>query len=267
MHYSNYIKCKATPVEEVIPPEMMRRVAKPAIIFPGKEKVIDVEPVVETPNAVVAEEDFPEADPNEIDLGHVEATPDNISVPVEEAPPVITPVEPTETNISKVILSGLTGMMQHLPVDTIEALTKQARVMTKALEEKIEEPDTILGDEEVNEILSYLRTLEDKYFDDIPLTETPSQSYVWNIPYQMYEDMRRCINEDVPDVFNPMFIFYLTMTDYPADAMGRYLRILTDVVYDHNNEMLRMNQEYLQRWEEAEEDADETIHFNEDDND
>jgi hypothetical protein len=111
-----------------------------------------------------------------------------------------------------------------------------------------------LDEDEANTVMEYLIHLQDTYFENIPLTEQPSRLFVWNIPKQLYNAMCKAIEEEQPDIFNPMFYFYLSMTDYPGLAVAHYLHIMIDNGYDNIQTVKQLEQQYLSMVEEVDDD-------------
>ena len=49
---------------------------------------------------------------------------------------------------------------------------------------------TVLNDNEIADVLSYLLELQEKYFNDIPLSKDLCKQFMWNIPKEAYKAFR-----------------------------------------------------------------------------
>lgn len=133
--------------------------------------------------------------------------------------------------------------------------------------EKCTEPPTQLNENQVNDILEYMEHLQDQYLSDLPISNDLSKPFVWNIPMTLYEDMCEALNNELPDILNPMFLFYITMLDYPGLAMGKFMKILLNLAYDHQNEINMYADQYDKACDAVENEDDDpgTLDVTEDD--
>lgn len=83
--------------------------------------------------------------------------------------------------------------------------------------------DNILNEDEISEIMSYMLQLQTEYFSDIPLSKELSKKFMWNIPKEIYRQMRNNIDKDDPVILNPILYLYIFCTDYPEFAMGKFI--------------------------------------------
>lgn len=83
--------------------------------------------------------------------------------------------------------------------------------------------DSILTDEEVDRLLPVIEKFGEKYFPDIPMSQSLEQRFVFNIPRVVIDAINFFErNEDLPDILNPLILLYLFFTDVPMEAIGRW---------------------------------------------
>lgn len=92
--------------------------------------------------------------------------------------------------------------------------------------------ETILGDEEVNEVLSMLMEFKEKYFSEIPLSDTLEQRFVWNLPMSIYKAAINSKNKGEPDCVNPLYWFYLFCVEDPGFAVGKFMITAVNIMTD-----------------------------------
>lgn len=239
MHYSHYLKCS--------------RAVKPE---PVSVQVPTVEATVVVPELVTTNEQFDETPT----LGEFISSYAEPSYFVSNQDEIQTPQQPITPDETISMFDKLAK--QTAPV--IREFTTHMKVINDAMEQYQVDPPTQLNEYQTTIIMKYLFGLQEKYFEDIPLSETISKSFVWNIPMYVYEDMKEAIDMGIPDVLNPLFPFYILLTDYPGLAMGRFIKIMNDLVYDNINFIKKCNQEYLEKLQEVEEDDTEDSFDDED---
>lgn len=76
------------------------------------------------------------------------------------------------------------------------------------------DPQTILSEEEVNNILNMLVQLQDNIFSETPISQELVKQFVWNIPREIYELSMRNYNMNKPPCMNPMYWFYMFCIDF-----------------------------------------------------
>lgn len=79
-------------------------------------------------------------------------------------------------------------------------------------------PDATLTDEEVDNVLTWLIGFHEKYFKLVPLTDTLTAKFLWNIPREVYKSASLAVIKELPDCLNPIFWFYALCLD-DIDAM------------------------------------------------
>lgn len=92
--------------------------------------------------------------------------------------------------------------------------------------------NTTLNDDQINDVMSYLLELQDKYFADIPLSEELCKAFVWNIPVPVYERHYHCREYEKCDLSNPLFLFYIFCTENPYEDYDMFMGIVHDIILD-----------------------------------
>lgn len=125
--------------------------------------------------------------------------------------------------------------------------------------------DNILNEDEISEIMSYMLQLQTEYFSDIPLSKELSKKFMWNIPKEIYRQMRNNIDKDDPVILNPILYLYIFCTDYPEFAMGKFILTILNLCDESDyDEIVRRSKEY-DNVETDDEDIDESNDWTNDD--
>lgn len=125
--------------------------------------------------------------------------------------------------------------------------------------------DNILNEDEISEIMSYMLQLQTEYFSDIPLSKELSKKFMWNIPKEIYRQMRNNIDKDDPVILNPILYLYIFCTDYPEFAMGKFILTILNLCDESEyDEIVRRSKEY-DNAETDDEDIDESNYWTNDD--
>lgn len=125
--------------------------------------------------------------------------------------------------------------------------------------------DNILNEDEISEIMSYMLQLQTEYFSDIPLSKELSKKFMWNIPKEIYRQMRNNIDKDDPVILNPILYLYIFCTDYPEFAMGKFILTILNLCDESEyDEIVRRSKEY-DNVETDDEDIDESNDWTDDD--
>lgn len=181
--------------------------------------------------------------------------------PVKEEFPEYNPNSP---------VAQMTSIIQNASPKDVAKANRAMTVLTNALEQYEVNPPTLLGEDEVDDIMTYMGELETKYFSDIPLAEELNMEFVWNIPKYIYDDMCTASNNNVPDVLNPMFPFYIYLTPCPGEAMATFIRKIMDLALDDPVTRSAMDQAdvaWKARMDAADAEADDDGNLDTDDND
>ena len=150
-------------------------------------------------------------------------------IPITPPEPKITaPVAPEKTVAEE--------SQKNTPVSTVEAQICQLTDLMHEIKEKIDNgtsttesnKKTILTDKQVIEILERLTYFGEKYFKTIPLDDKMTKQFIWNIPKSMYKGMKKAIDNNLPDIYDPMFTFYISLSFAPDDAIYEFLNIMLD---------------------------------------
>lgn len=83
--------------------------------------------------------------------------------------------------------------------------------------------ETILGDSEVNEVLSMFLEFQSKYFSKTPLADTLEKKFIWNIPKHVYDLANKVKSCDLPDAMNPIYWLYGLCTEDPELMLSEFL--------------------------------------------
>lgn len=119
----------------------------------------------------------------------------------------------------------------------------------------------IRSENEFNEVIETLINLGKKYFNDVPLTSVPGPM-LKNVPMSLMKSIRLLnMHSEYPDILNPAMMLYLCCLEDPADAIGRYLEIIKELMDDnaqaiHDDAVRYM--ESLQDDDEIESEEDDT---------
>lgn len=119
----------------------------------------------------------------------------------------------------------------------------------------------IRSENEFNEVIETLIDLGKKYFNDVPLTSVPGPM-LKNVPMSLMKSIRLLnTHSEYPDILNPAMMLYLCCLEDPADAIGRYLEIIKELMDDnaqaiHDDAVRYM--ESLQDDDEIESEEDDT---------
>ena len=248
MHYSYYIKTSRKPVVETPP-------ARETYVEPE----LKIEQTVETKQEETKQE-FPQVDPEKIGQIWVsqENTPQTINVDSEMhyKDPLLEDFHQFLTNANK------------SDIVTKQNTRKLLKYMVDCLKGELAENETMLSEDEATEIMIYMKHLEEDVFPDIPIKETLPKLFVWNIPRELYDGMVDAINNNVPDILNPIVPLYLSLTDYPDRSIGQfYLDIDKNLRFDHENDIRQSADEYKQWISEDEETEDAELIMDETDDD
>ncbi len=91
----------------------------------------------------------------------------------------------------------------------------------------------IRTEDEFNEVIETLIDLGKKYFNDVPLTSVPGPM-LKNVPMSLMKSIRLLnTHSEYPDILNPAMMLYLCCLEDPADAIGRYLEIIKELMDDN----------------------------------
>ncbi|MBO4735471.1 MAG: hypothetical protein J5614_03665 [Paludibacteraceae bacterium] len=114
----------------------------------------------------------------------------------------------------------------------------------------------IRTDDEFNEVIETLIDLGKKYFEDVPLTSVPGPM-LQNIPQSLMKSIRLLnTHPEYPDILNPAMMLYLCCLEDPADAIGRYLEILKELMDDNAQAIHEDAERYLESFLEDDDDED-----------
>lgn len=118
--------------------------------------------------------------------------------------------------------------------------------------------NTNLDDNEINEVLSYLLYLQEKYFKDLPLSSELCKQFMWNIPKNVYKSFKECMEYGEPDILNPMMSLYIFCVDEPRFSVGKFIDTLYNLIGPDELDLIEEKvNEYNEYFNDNEEDDDE----------
>lgn len=145
------------------------------------------------------------------------------SIPMELQTPVEKQPEPVKVDTEEMIQKISDGVDKKL-----EKLMGDLKVQFTTPSKSA---DFSLTVEEVREVVLYLKKIQSIYFPTIPIKSNLSRSFVWNLPREIYDAFKNAdIQEGVPDIANPLFMFYILCVDEPFYAMDKYLAVIQDQI-------------------------------------
>lgn len=148
-------------------------------------------------------------------------------------------------------IAEYTGEIKDLQTKVDELTEKLDNVQPEIVQ------SVIRTDDEFNEVIETLIDLGKKYFEDVPLTSVPGPM-LQNIPQSLMKSIRLLnTHPEYPDILNPAMMLYLCCLEDPADAIGRYLEILKELMDDNAQAIHEDAERYLESFQEDEEDVDE----------
>lgn len=228
MHYSYYIKTSHKP------PVISKSPARETYVEPELKIEQTVELKMEETN-----QQFPQVDPDKIG---------QIWVSQENAPPTLN--TNAEVHYKDPLLEDFHQFL--INANKSDIVTKQntrklLKYLVDCLKGELTENETMLSEDEATDVMMYMKHLEDEVFPDIPIRDELPKLFVWNIPRDLYDSMVNAINNNVPDILNPIVPLYLSLTDYPDRSIGQfYLDIDKNLRFDHENDIRQSADEYKQ---------------------
>ena len=191
------------------------------------------------------EEEFPEKDPESIEIEVPSNTPFTALIQSQEEAEQHALKIPEPKYVDPIVQKLVDLLANTQDIVTKAKMNKLLDIMFEGLENQLHEPDTILDEYEANRIAEYFVELEEKYFNDIAIDrENLPKHFIWNIPRTMYEDMCKAQDDGVIDVLNPMIYMYIALCGYPGEAAARFLKILDDIRFVNVNQFNEYNDKY-----------------------
>lgn len=125
----------------------------------------------------------------------------------------------------------------------------------------------IRTEDEFNEVIETLIDLGKKYFSDVPLTSVPGPM-LKNVPMSLMKSIRLLnTHSEYPDILNPAMMLYLCCLEDPADAIGRYLEIIKELMDDNAQAIHDDAVRYMESLHDDYDPEDDEIESEEDDAD
>ena len=244
MHYSKYLRGIPEPVAEQPPVQTTIASDLQSLIATGNNV-----PTIGSINMEFKEmrpEDIVLASPNENHSLSYQV--DEPIHPTTTAP--TTPENPIVSKIGKIISVS----------DPIRSakISKTLDIILNGFESNVE-PEMALNEDEAMEVFMELKKFHDIYFADIPMVESPSQMFIWNIPRKVYEDVKKAKEEGLPDYCNPLLPFYLMMSEEPGKTTAYFIKRLGDIRFDESPTIFnKYVQDYLESISDEDEEDDES---------
>jgi len=90
-----------------------------------------------------------------------------------------------------------------------------------------------LDDNDVDYVMDRLLTFQNKYFSEIPITDSPYKSFIYNIPRDIIDASDYYSNLGTPDCLDPLFWFYILTTGPDLkDSMSKWVTLVSDYIND-----------------------------------
>jgi len=241
MHYSKYLRGIPEPVVEQ--PPVQTTVAS------------DLQSLVATGNNVPVtgsiNMEFKEMRPEDIVLAPANEN-HSLSFQVNES------IHPTPAMPDNPIVSKIGKILSVSDPIRSAKISKTLDIILNGFESNVE-PEMALNEDEAMEVFMELKKFHDIYFADIPMIESPSQMFIWNIPRKVYEDMKKVKEEGLPDYCNPLLPFYLMMSEEPGKTTAYFIKRLGDIRFDESPTIFnKYVQEYLESLPEVYEENEES---------
>lgn len=96
--------------------------------------------------------------------------------------------------------------------------------------------DTTLNSDEIVDVVTMLLDFQEKYFKDVPLTDTLQKNFIWNIPREVYDAANKMRALGEPDCLNPIYWMYLTCLEDPGYMMAKFIVLAVNSVTDEEFE-------------------------------
>lgn len=125
-------------------------------------------------------------------------------------------------------------------IDELTNFMKSNISMIKAPEDF---EDTILNDNEINEVLSELLRIQNEVFPYMPMRQDLVKKFMWNIPREVYNAWKDYVDYDLPLATNPLLYFYLFCVDEPACGIFYFVREIMASIDDDTHEYIMNNAE------------------------
>lgn len=96
--------------------------------------------------------------------------------------------------------------------------------------------DTTLNSGEIVDVVTMLLDFQEKYFKDVPLTDTLQKNFIWNIPREVYDAANKMRALGEPDCLNPIYWMYLTCLEDPEYMIAKFIVLAVNSVTDEEFE-------------------------------
>lgn len=241
MHYSKYLRGIPEPVVEQPPVQTTMTSDLQSLVATGNNV-----PVIGSVNM-----EFKEMRPEDIVFTSTDGN-EPPSIQVNQ------PINPAPTVSENPIVSKIGKILSVSDPIRSAKISKTLDIILNGFESNVE-PEMALNEDEAMEVFMELKKFHDIYFADIPMIESPSQMFIWNIPRKVYEDVKKAKEEGLPDYCNPLLPFYLMMAEEPGNATAYFIKRLGDIRFDESPVIFnKYVQDYLESLPEEDEEDDES---------
>lgn len=241
MHYSKYLRGIPEPVVEQPPVQTTIASDLQSLVATGNNV-----PVTGSINM-----EFKEMRPEDIVLAPANEN-HSLSFQVNES------IHPTPAIPDNPIVSKIGKILSVSDPIRSAKISKTLDIILNGFESNIE-PEMALDEDEAMEVFMELKKFHDIYFADIPMIESPSRMFIWNIPRKVYEDMKKAKEEGLPDYCNPLLPFYLMMSEEPGKTTAYFIKRLGDIRFDESPTIFnKYVQDYLESLSEEDEGDEES---------
>lgn len=139
-------------------------------------------------------------------------------------------------------------------IDELTNFMKSNISMIKAPEDF---EDTILNDDEINEVLSELLRIQNDVFPYMPMRQDLVKKFMWNIPREVYNAWKDYVDYGEPLATNPLLYFYLFCVDDPSNGICYFVREIMASIDDDTHEHIMNNaEEYCKYYVEMNEEEE-----------
>lgn len=112
-----------------------------------------------------------------------------------------------------------------------------------------------LSDDEVDELMGAIDAYQQKYFPFIKFPNL-SKQFVWNIPKPILRSHQCVVNNNLEDIFDPMLLFVLILSDDPVAYMSSFLLKLEEMLNGDRESIVADSEEFLNEEYSDEESVD-----------
>ena len=164
----------------------------------------------------------------------------------------------TNPNNETTPISSTNNIDNNKPINEINNKIDELTNFMKSNISMIKAPedfeDTILNDDEINEVLSELLRIQNDMFPLMPMRQDLVKKFMWNIPREVYNAWKDYVDYDNPTATNPLLYFYLFCVEDPYQGIGYFVREIMASIDDESHDfIMSAADEYCSQCEDEEE--------------